>query len=389
MEDKSKQKTSKQQTVKNAVAKQNVDLPTQRKVVERLTMPPVSPEHYTQEIDKEYKESLEMLSKLRLQKMDTVVRQLDTQMQNNLDHVAAHSEARIHARRSEVQLHQASNNHSKEIAEFNSNRAQRMQITQQKTQQTEAQLQALKDKRDRLEEIKQAVNQRKINIGKISEEVKLVFGNVINEYKSKKDLFDLPASYKQSVNQCFSMYNQLTSAMRAAMELTDVIELDKMMPSILQQSQLIKDEATRCGVILKKMEEDKQAAAAAEQKRKLEEEDLQKRKLAEEAKQKAESAAKQQVSGQPPVTASESAGVAPTSTATKTAPTQQQQQQQRTVAIPTVQEAVPEIVPLYDLMQKDLSMFTSKEAFKQYLILRKLVADTEKVCEYHGGLCPL
>ena len=56
-----------------------------------------------------------------------------------------------------------------------------------------------------------------------------------------------------------------------------------------------------------------------------------------------------------------------------------QQQQQRTVAVPTVQEAVPQIAPLYELMQKDISMFTCKEAFNQYLILMKLLSDTEKV----------
>ena len=339
-------------------------------------MPPVSPEHQTHKLDKEYEKSLEMLSKLRLQKMHNVVKQLDTQMQQSLDHIEVQSEARVHAKHSEVQLHQASDHNSKEIAMFNSNRAQRLQIAKQQTQQTEVQLQALKEKQHKLEEIRQNVNQRKMDIGKISEEVKIIFGNVISEYKSKKDTPDLPESYKQSVNQCLNIYNQLTGVMRNAMELSDVGELDKMMSPIMQQTQQIKQGALRCGEILKKMEEDKQAAAA-EQKRKLEEEELKKKKVAEEqaaAKQKAEATAKLQSTVTTSSTSSGTGVSAPV-----TASTSVSNQQGRTVAVPTVQEAVPEIAPLYELMQKDLVMFTSKEAFKQYLILRKLVADTEKV----------
>lgn len=338
-------------------------------------MPPVSPEHQTQDYDKEYENSLEMLSKLRLQKMDNVVKQLDSQMQQYLEHIEVQSEARIHSEHSEVQLHQASDHHSSEIAMFNSNREQRRQITQQKTQQAEAQLQALKEKRHKLEEIRQAVNQRKMNIGKISEEVKIIFGNVINEYKSKKDTPDLPESYKQSVNQCLNMYNQMTGVMRDAMELSDVGELDKMMSPIMQLTQQIKQGAVRCSEILKNIEEEKQAVA--EQKKKLEEEELKKKKLAEEqaaAKLKAEATAKQQQQ------AVNTSSISATATATSVSTTTSTQQQERTVAVPSVEEAVPEIAPLYELMQKDLEMFTSKEAFKQYLILRKLVADTEKVC---------
>ena len=144
----------------------------------------------------------------------------------------------------------------------------------------------------------------------------------------------------------------------------------------MQLTQQIKQGAVRCSEILKNIEEEKQAVA--EQKKKLEEEELKKKKLAEEqaaAKLKAEATAKQQQQA-----VNTSSGVSATATATTVSTTASTQQQERTVAVPSVQEAVPEIAPLYELMQKDLEMFTSKEAFKQYLILRKLVADTEKVC---------
>lgn len=322
-----------------------------------------------QNVDKEYAEALESLSSLRLRSMKIQFSILESQHQETLDEIEERTEAKHRTKKREISNQQNANFQNVELKMFESIKHEREQLALKQTQQTDQQLQLLADKITKLKDLKHARLEKKRAIGKLSEHVKLLFGNVTNSYKAHKGVLVFPGSlYEQIVKQIIGEYTLCTKIIGDAME-DNTTDLEEKLQLVSQKCNFIEDHVNKCDLLIKKLAEEKKEAEI----QKHAADEAAKKKEADDAKKKVEDAAKQALAQQSVVTTAPN-GQPTASTTTTTTTTQPS----RSVAVPTVAEVVSSLVPLSEFMLQDIRMFTSKQSFDSYLVLRKLLLDTEK-----------
>lgn len=333
-----------------------------------LTSPPVSPEYLLQDVDKEYDDELESLSSLRLRNMKKQLNILDSQYQDALHNIDERTEARIHTERREICNQQNVNRRTEELKRFESIKHEREQLALKQSQQTVEQLRLLADMKKKLDEMKKARFEKTRAIGKLLEHVKDVFGNIKSSYKTHKEILVFPEAYELMVRQIVSEYTSTSKLIGDAME-DNTTDLEEKFQLISQKCNFIDETSKKCHQFVKKLMEEKEEA----EKQKHAVEEAAKKKAAEEAKKKAEDAAKQALAQKTAETAAPK--VQPTTNSTTSATTAASNPSR---SVPPVAEAVPSLVPLSEFMRQDIQMFTSRQSFDSYLILRKLLLDTEK-----------
>ncbi|XP_066911176.1 mRNA export factor GLE1-like isoform X2 [Clytia hemisphaerica] len=331
---------------------------------DRLITPPVSPEHLLHDFNKSYDQALNQLTNLRLQNMKDAINKINFEHRCNLDDINQRSEERVLYGRSQVETHRDSPRESKEISEFVQKRNQRKLVAERQKQQAEMEIKAIEDQRNRLEEMRKAIEEKKALAQRMGDEGRRLVENVVNIANSNKNVND---GYKQLAMQMRNEYGAFLTMINATKS-DDGTHIESKYRTVAEKLQFFRDCSSKCDLILKKVEEEKQQ----EEKRRLEAEALRKKEAAEaEAKRKAEEAQKLKDAASKPAPTSAPPPAYNQATTTASPPS-------RAVPTPSVQEAAPELVPIYPFMEKALNMFVAKDAFDIYLILRKLVSDTER-----------
>lgn len=309
---------------------------------------------------------------MRLVHMKSHMLHFQDEYQNRLEAIDQNLYEKYQHRHQKVLNQQNSSDNTEELSYYDDVKRRREQLAKEKAEQTQAKLQQIQAKRKQLDDHRKALLEKKRALGKLAEAVSQTLTNTVRDYKQYKESGHAPPNgYTQVVNQMISDYQACTGLVSAVMD-KEAAELDRALQFVTNKLEGMEECSKRCKDILQKL--------------KAENEALEKRKN-EEAEAKAKVSAASTATTTTPANTSvpntTSQAPPPAYTALSTSVTQQQQQQQASTApsgpVPSIEEAVPALIPLKNAISGSLHLLSFKPAFNSYLQLQKLLSDTEKI----------